>query len=52
MGLFTLTEAALDVGAAIIWWSAKNTYYGIKYSYNYFFNYVEKKIIMKWKFYK
>tara|TARA_B100000242_G_scaffold240721_1_gene180791 strand:- start:132 stop:329 length:198 start_codon:yes stop_codon:yes gene_type:complete len=43
MVLFTLTEAALDIGAAIIWWSAKNTYYGIKYGYNYFFNQPEKK---------
>lgn len=38
MVIFTLTEAALDVGAAIIWWSAKNTYYSIKYGYNYFFS--------------
>tara|TARA_Y100000389_G_C17464432_1_gene524339 strand:+ start:1325 stop:1522 length:198 start_codon:yes stop_codon:yes gene_type:complete len=36
--LFTLTEAALDIGTAVIWWSIKNTYYGVSGAYNYFFS--------------
>jgi hypothetical protein len=36
--LFTLTEAALDIGAAVIWWSVKNTYYGVSNTYQYFFS--------------
>ena len=41
--LFTLTEAALDIGAAVIWWTVKNTYYGISNTYKYFFSPQETK---------
>ena len=37
MTLFALTEAALDISAAILWWTTKKTYYGVKYTYMYFF---------------
>jgi len=39
MVLFTLTEIALDVSTAVLWWTLKNTYYGVKYTYNYFTTY-------------